>query len=180
MKRITTLSSYKFTRSFDLSEFIGNMEEIQDFCQNKVDKKREKVQVLKSAKLTPKEKARGYLKDCGTKPGFEFPFCIRCSRQLIDLPPQMPSSRPKTMPHINNTWQPAAIFNNVRMASAPILKKTKRGKISKKLYCQHSSRNKSIVSVTKTKAWTVFINAPLKGSNIRLALVLFADVSAPI
>ncbi len=87
VKKITTLNGYKYTRSFDLREFIGNMEEIEDFCQNAVDEKREKVQVLKSTKLTLEEKARGYLKDGGTKPGFAFPFCIRCLHNLIDLPP---------------------------------------------------------------------------------------------
>ncbi len=45
------------------------------------------MQVLKSTKLTPKETACGYLKDGGTIPGFEFPCCIHCSHQLIDLPP---------------------------------------------------------------------------------------------
>ncbi len=47
VKKIMTLNGYKFTRSCDLCEFIGNMEEIQDFCQNAVNDKREKVQVLK-------------------------------------------------------------------------------------------------------------------------------------
>ena len=51
VKKITTLNGYKYTRLFDLCEFIGNMEEIEGFCQNAVDEKQEKVQVLKSTKL---------------------------------------------------------------------------------------------------------------------------------
>ncbi len=50
------------------------MEEIQDYYQNAVDEKREKVQVLKSTKLTPEVKAHRHLKNGGKKPGFVFPF----------------------------------------------------------------------------------------------------------
>ncbi len=121
VKKITLLNNYTFTRSFDIQEFIGNMTELEEFSKSIIAECKEKVLVLKSAPLSQDEKRRGYLQNGGTKPGFEFPYCVHCSHNLIDLP-QQNASICKENKQLNNIYMSSCHqLNNIRMVFAAIL-----------------------------------------------------------
>ncbi len=99
------------------------------------------MQVLKSTKLTPEEKARGYLKDGGTEPGFAFPFCICCSHDLIDLPPSNAIIKAENNVAHQQYMETSCHLQEYKNDICPDPPKDKNGKEIKKLHPQHSNKS---------------------------------------
>ena len=87
LKNITVLDETRSTRSFDLDQFYGTLQQIEEIAGEELENTRVRLRAMKSIPFPTGERERKWCEGGGTATGAQFPVCPKCGHIYIDFPP---------------------------------------------------------------------------------------------